>query len=157
MNIIFPHCRHTIVITGPHCIPVYFLPPAQTVGKNPDNSNAPTTALQLVFLHPALLYFPSSSQREAKCLSHLLSGCTTAAFSPQLHLFNMALDMSAFIADWGFTSKYSTWVGEGYAWLDFACTGFNGVYCMYATQSSSKIFLMFSTVQDANVNYIRLY
>lgn len=53
MHIIFLHCWHTAVITAP----LYLLPP--------DKINAATTAPQLIFLHPALLYFPSSFQGEA--------------------------------------------------------------------------------------------
>ena len=95
MHIIFLYCWHTVVITAspspvPHlppsllnhiCLLLYLLPPVQAPRNNSwqnkccnHSASAHISVTQLFFI------FPSSFSAGDKCLSHLLSGCTTAAW-----------------------------------------------------------------------------
>lgn len=93
MHIIFLYCWHTVVITASPspilppsllnhiCLLLYLLPPVQAPRNNSwqnkccnHSASARISFTQLFFISP------SSFSAGDKCLSHLLSGCTTAAW-----------------------------------------------------------------------------
>lgn len=66
MHIIFLHCWQTVEIAAAPFPLESHLPPSvsSSSSTSTDKINAATTAPRLIFLYPALLYFPSSFQGE---------------------------------------------------------------------------------------------
>lgn len=83
MHIIFLHCWHTVEIAATPLPLESHLPPSvsSSSSTSTDKINAATTAPRLIFLYPGSSLFPIIISGVDKCLSHLLSGFTTASWN----------------------------------------------------------------------------